>query len=164
MAIRPARSKRQIRDAAELMLGLVQSNRDLYHDQSQMIENYYRGSWFLGDATEIPEIFRPPHGEVLVAYIDQIAVGTVAVHRMDDHYCELNSMFVPVEYRGRGVASALCHEVIDLARSQHYAGVRLTTGARQPMAHGLYRKIGFELVPHWASEAVDGASYFEFRL
>ena len=95
MEIRPVRTSTETTDAAELMIGLVESNKERYSDQLEMLEEYYRGSWFFAHSPKLPDAYTPPTGAVLVAYIDKIPVGTVAIYRMDDEFCELKSMFVP---------------------------------------------------------------------
>ena len=164
MKIRPARSKNDISDAAMLMRGLVEANKALYEDDLDTIEEYYQGSWFFGDHPAIPEEYRPPHGDVLLAYIGNDPAGTVAIYRMDDEHCELKSMFVSPDHRRQGVAVKLCDAVINLARSQGYHAVRLTTGARQPEARQLYRQIGFVPVAPWEDHPPEGYGYFEVVL
>jgi GNAT superfamily N-acetyltransferase len=146
------------------MQGLVDSNRALYSDDLATIEEYYRGSWFFDNEPELPLAYQPPHGDVLVAYLDGEPAGTVAIYRMDRSYCELKSMFVASEYRMKGVAAALCEAVIRLAKAQGYRTVRLTTGIRQTAARHLYERLGFRTVPPWDTHPPDGYDYFELDI
>ena len=164
MNIVEARSQVEINDAAKLMRGLYEANKSLYDDDLQTIEDYYRGSWFFEGLPKIPTEYCPPQGDVLVAYLDGKAAGTVAIYRMDDEHCELKSMFVEPQCRGHGVASALCKSVINLARIQAYRTVRLTTGVRQEPARHLYERLGFKIVTPWESDPPDGYDYFEFGI
>ena len=159
-----ARSNQEMADAALLMRGLVESNKQRYPDQTDLLDDYYRGSWFLESAPKIPPEYLPRSGDVIVAYEDNEPVGSVAIHRMDDLHCELKSMFVPEEHRGKGVARALCGEVLDTATELGYKFVRLTTGEKQPEARGLYRKLGFRLVTPWEDDPPDGFDYFEIEV
>lgn len=161
MDIRKARSQAETDDAARLMRGLYEANKALYHDDLQTIEEYYRGAWFFADVPSIPAEFRPPRGDVLVAYLDGIPAGTVAIQGMDRAHCELKSMFVPAVFRGQGIARALCRTVIGLAGSQGYRVVRLTTGARQGPARHLYEALGFRIVTPWDADPPAGYDYFE---
>lgn len=164
MDIRPARSRIEVGDAAMLMRGLVEANKALYHDDLETIEKYYRGSWFFSDQPDLPEEYRPPRGDVLLAYSGDAPAGTVAIYRMDKDYCELKSMFVSPDHRRKGVAAALCEAVIALARSQGYYTVRLTTGERQPQARRLYHRFGFATVAPWDRNPPEGYDYFELAL
>lgn len=148
-------------DAAHLMRGLVASNKERYPDQIELLDEYYRGAWFLEPVPEIPPEYRPPSGDVIIAYDEGELLGTVAICRMDESHCELKSMFVPVEHRGKGVAGELCRAVLKSARDLGFEFVRLTTGEKQPEARGLYRKMGFKIVPPWEDDPPDGFDYFE---
>lgn len=151
-------------DAAVLMRGLVESNKDRYPDQIELLDDYYRGSWFLTSTPRIPAEYLPPMGDVIVAYDDQEPIGTVALCRMDETYCELKSMFVPDAHRGKGVAKRLCDEVLTSARSLGFKVVRLTTGEKQPEARSLYTKLGFEITKPWEDNPPDGFDYFEIEI
>ena len=164
MEVRAVRSSEEIADAAKLMQGLVDANKALYSDDLATIEEYYRGSWFFDEAPQIPIEYRPPQGDVLVAYIDGKSAGTVAIHRMDSDHCELRSMFVAPQYRKRGVAAALSDAVIELAKTQGYKVVRLTTGGRQVAARRLYERLGFVMTVPWDHNAPEGYDHFELDL
>ena len=164
MKIYSARTEAETAAAAKLMIGLVESNKERYPQQLEMLETYYRDAWFFDPAPKLPEAYQPPRGDVLVAYIDTIPVGTVALGRMDDTYCELRSMFVPPARRGEGIATALCREALDVARGYGYKAVRLTTGEKQPEAQRLYQKLGFSAVAPWDSDPSSILCYFEKAL
>ena len=161
MEIRLARNEAETAAAAKLTRGLVESNKERYPEHLQMLETYYRDAWFFNSTPKLPEAYQPPHGDVLVAYVDEIPVGTVALCRMDDTFCELRSMFVPPERRGEGIATVLCREAFDVARNYGYKAMRLTTGEKQPEAHGLYQKLGFSLVTPWDPDPRTEIWYFE---
>ena len=164
MRILKARSEMEVGDAASLMRGLYEANKTLYHDDLKTIEEYYRGSWFLDEAPAIPDTYRPPQGDVLVAYLEGRPAGTLAICRLDGDHCELKSMFVAPEFRGSGVSRALCQKVIELAKEQGYRAVRLTTGARQAPARRLYEGCGFRIVAPWDADPPAGYDYFELGI
>ena len=161
MKILKARSRAEVDDAASLMRGLYDANKALYHDDLETIETYYQGSWFFDASPTIPDDYRPPQGDVLVGYLDDKPAGTVAIYGMDAENCELKSMFVATEFRGAGVARALCEKVIELAKDQGYRTVRLTTGVRQKPARRLYKRLGFKPVTSWDAAPPAGYDYFE---
>lgn len=164
MKVQPVRTPREVEDAACLMRGLVEANKALYFNDLATIEDYYRDSWFFDDDPAVPVAYRPPNGDVLVAYLDGEPAGTVAIYRMDTLYCELKSMFVSREHRNKGVAVALCEAVIELARTQGYRTVRLTTGVRQTAARHLYQRLGFLMVAPWDRDPPKGYDYFELDI
>ena len=73
-------------------------------------------------------------------------------------------MFVPVEYRGMGVAKALCLEALAAAKELRFRTARLTTGEKQPEARGLYKKLGFQVVSPWEDNPPGSFDYFENEL
>ncbi len=164
MKILEVRSQREIDDAASLMRGLYEAVRSLNRDDLQRIEEYYRGSWFFDSSPKIPTEYRPPQGDVLIAYLNDRPIGTVAVRRMDRDHCELKSMFVTKDCRGSGVAPVLCKRVIGLAKEQGYRSVRLITGERQVPARRLYEKLGFKMVASWESKPHEAHDYFELSI
>ena len=164
MKILKARSRAEVDDAASLMRGLYEANKALYHDDLETIETYYQGSWFFDASPTIPDYYRPPQGDVLVGYLDDRPAGTVAIYKMDADCCELKSMLVATEFRGAGVAPALCEKVIELAKDQGYRTVRLTTGVRQEPARRLYKGLGFKSVKSWDADPPEGYDYFELGL
>jgi putative acetyltransferase len=164
MRIQAVRSVREAADAAWLMRGLVEANKVLYSDDLETIGRYYSGAWFLADPPEVPPRFRPPNGEVLVAYVADAPVGTVAICRMDAAHCALKSIFVAPENRNAGMAAALSCAAIELAGSQGYQFIRLTTGSRQLPARRLYERLGFSIVAPWDENPPDGYDHFERAL
>ncbi len=164
MKIFKVRSDTEIDDAAKLMRGLYKAVKSLNPDDLERIEDYYRGSWFFDSSPEIPTEYRPPQGDVLIAYLSDRPIGTVAVCRMDRDHCELKSMFVEEDFRGSGVAPALCKRVIGLAKEQGYRTVRLMTGDRQAPARRLYERLGFKKVASWETNPHEAHDYFELSI
>jgi GNAT superfamily N-acetyltransferase len=87
---------------------------------------------------------RAPNGAWVVAYLDGRAVGCGGLQRLDDQVAEVRRIFLDEGARGRGVGRALLARLEDEARAIGYACVRLTTGADQPEALGLFRSHGYE--------------------
>ncbi len=90
-----------------------------------------------------PEELSPPHGSFMVGYLDGRPVCCGGIKRLDDQICEIKKMFVVPEWRGRGVARALLHELEADARRLGYETARLDTGPRQSSARGLYQSEGY---------------------
>jgi GNAT superfamily N-acetyltransferase len=86
----------------------------------------------------------PPSGAWVVAYLDGRAVGCGGLQRLDERVAEIRRIFLDESVRGRGVGRALLARLEDEARAIGYERVRLTTGAEQPEALGLFRSQGYE--------------------
>ncbi|WP_437316071.1 N-acetyltransferase family protein [Sorangium sp. So ce385] len=83
-----------------------------------------------------------PGSHNLVAYVDGEPVG-MATGAPLDGTCELISMWVAPEVRGRGVGDALVAEILRWAREQGARELRLDVKENNPSAIALYIRHGF---------------------
>jgi GNAT superfamily N-acetyltransferase len=97
----------------------------------------------------------PPGGAFIVG-LDAAGrpVCCGGVKRLDDRRCEIKKMYVVPEWRGKGVARRLLHELEDRARGLGYAITRLDTGPKQVSARGLYEDEGYERIPDFNGNPV----------
>jgi GNAT superfamily N-acetyltransferase len=103
-----------------------------------------------GDSTPItPGEFDPPRGAFLVAWLDGRPAGCVGWRSRETGEAELKRMWVALDARRRGVASALLAAVEDMVRSAGKTRLVLETGTAQPEAMGLYAASGYTLVPNY---------------
>ncbi|XP_078392613.1 putative N-acetyltransferase camello [Cetorhinus maximus] len=94
-----------------------------------------------------------------VAESDGVVVGTVAAapSNTSPMDVELKRMNVCQEYRGQGIAKALCLTVLGFAQRSGFAGIVLGTSVIQTEARSLYHKMGYRLVgtvlmPHFLAK------------
>lgn len=74
------------------------------------------------------------------------ACGAVKILFDDDEqlsYGEIKRVFVPEEYRGKGLSKHIMRALEDHMLSQDIRVARLETGIRQPEALGLYFRLGY---------------------
>ncbi|KAM6313265.1 putative N-acetyltransferase 8B [Aegotheles albertisi] len=120
------------------------------------------------DLGDIPATYlRPPHAAFWVAEAGGAVVGTVAVAPPQDPgergmALELLRMSVRREHRGRGIARALCGEVLSFARARGFGAVVLTTSSAQLAAQRLYEGQGFRKVATFSPSLL--ATFLGFRL
>lgn len=81
--------------------------------------------------------------------VDGVLVGIGGLERHGDGVAELKRFFVAPPHRGTGVADAVLTTLLDHARAQGVAVVRLETGDKQLAAMGFYRRHGFAEVPRF---------------
>ena len=79
---------------------------------------------------------------VIVAYDDDIPVGSVSFKKYDDECAEVKRVFVKEEYRNKGIANELMELLENTGREQGYRYLILESGAPLVAAMALYRKIG----------------------
>uniref|UniRef100_A0A8C3QXG0 N-acetyltransferase domain-containing protein n=1 Tax=Cyanoderma ruficeps TaxID=181631 RepID=A0A8C3QXG0_9PASS len=102
------------------------------------------------DLCDVPGTYLRPDRRFWVAEEGGTVVGMVAAVPAGRGELELKRMSVSREHRGRGLARALCREVLGFARARGYGAVVLSTSMVQVAAQRLYEGQGFRRV---------GASY-----
>ncbi|NXY22833.1 NT8F2 acetyltransferase, partial [Atrichornis clamosus] len=99
------------------------------------------------DLCDVPGTYlRAPDSCFWVAEAGGAVVGMVAAVPAGRGELELKRMSVSREQRGRGLARALCREVLGFARARGYSAVVLSTSMVQVAAQRLYEGQGFRKV------------------
>jgi len=86
---------------------------------------------------------------VIVAFQVDKAVGCGAFKHYEEDIAEIKRMFVYSEYRGKGIAQAILHELEKCAAELNYKICILETGKKQPEAIRLYEKAGYHRIPNY---------------
>lgn len=99
---------------------------------------------------------------VVVAYLDDKAVGCGAIKKFDEYSMEVKRMFVLPEFRGKGIAGAVLQELEKWSEELGMAKCVLETGDDMADAIGLYQKSGYKRTPNYGQyEGVEGSVCFE---
>jgi putative acetyltransferase len=113
----------------------------------------------------LPGRYAPPSGRLLLARLDGLPVGCVALRGLDDGICEMKRLYVRPEARGTGAGTLLTDAIIAEARAAGYTRMRLDTIAPiMERAVSLYRRRGFVEIPAYAENPIEGALYLELTL
>lgn len=83
--------------------------------------------------------------DVIIAYDDDIPVGSASFKKYDDECAEVKRVFIKQEYRGKGISNTLMELLENAARKQGYHYLILESGEPLVAAMALYRKIGYIL-------------------
>jgi len=104
-----------------------------------------------GDAHDFFAQFNTPDkiGNVLIAYSENIPVGSGAFKKYSDKVAEIKRMFVPYEYRGRGIAKKILNELETWALKSGFDECILETGKGLSNAIGLYLHCGYTPIPNY---------------
>ncbi len=89
------------------------------------------------------ERFGHPDGHILLAFADDVAVGTVCMQRIGPDVAELKRMYVQPSHRYGGLGRALVDHLIAEARRDGYSRIWLDSPDFMTAAHRLYRASGF---------------------
>lgn len=101
-----------------------------------------------------PHKFHPPHGRFYLArFKDQIA-GVGCLRRLEKGVGEVQRMYVPPAYRGKGIGRAIVNRLIGDARSIGYRQLRLESLGFLHAAHSLYRSVGFHEIDPYADNSM----------
>ncbi|NKB54199.1 MAG: GNAT family N-acetyltransferase [Rhizobiaceae bacterium] len=110
---------------------------------------------------ELPGIFGPPTGALLLVSVEGRAAGCAAYFGHDAKVCEVKRMYVKPEFRGLQLGEKLVQSLIEQARLAGYQKMVLNTFYKLKAAQALYAKFGFavcsayiELPDHRKNEVV----------
>ncbi|RYJ13585.1 GNAT family N-acetyltransferase [Halogeometricum borinquense] len=107
------------------------------------------------DLRDVQSNYLDSGGEFLVGIVNGTIVGMGAYTtpnewkeefiQLDSQTTELTRMRVDPEYHGRGIGSAIYHELEQRARQDRYEQFVLDTGVENDTARGFYERLGFQL-------------------
>jgi len=102
---------------------------------------------------------------VVLAYENESASGCGAIKAYDTTTMEVKRMFVPLEKRGKGIASDILKELENWAKELGYQTCILETGEKQPEAIALYQKNNYSIIKNYGQYAdVESSVCFQKQL
>ncbi len=102
---------------------------------------------------------------VVIAYKNNTPAGCGAIKEFSAGVMEVKRMYVPEQFRGGGVASAVLQELEKWAKEMQYEKCVLETGKKQPEAIGLYRKNGYSITANYGQYiGVENSVCFEKKI
>jgi ribosomal protein S18 acetylase RimI-like enzyme len=109
--------------------------------------------------------YSPPRGRMLLAFVDDEAVGSVALTRLDAESCEFKRLYVKPMMRGEGIGDALSRSALQHARWIGYSRVKLSTYKTNVASIKLYRKLGFvDTEPFKQTDINDQLAFMELQV
>lgn len=119
---------------------------------------------FEAELASLPGDYAPPHGRLLLAYVEGQPAGCVALRPLEPGFCEMKRLYVRPEHRGRGIGRTLAEATISAARHEGYRCMRLDTVPRMKEAIRLYESLGFHDIAAYRPNPIPGARYLELTL
>ena len=101
------------------------------------------------ETANLPGIFAPPAGRLLLARGDGRPAGCVALKPHPAGVSELKRMYVRPQFRGLGIGRQLVAALVQAAREIGYRQIILDSHKSMTHAHALYREAGFRDVDAW---------------
>jgi putative acetyltransferase len=98
----------------------------------------------------------------IVAYENGIPVGCGAIKEYSEETMEVKRMYVPINKRGKGIASIVLKALEKWSVELNYKKCLLETGKKQPEAIRLYTKNGYKIIPNYGQyKGVENSVCFE---
>ncbi|MEO5563266.1 MAG: GNAT family N-acetyltransferase [Chitinophagaceae bacterium] len=150
---------------------VVANSKQQFDDSRKLFEEYANTLDFdLGfqnfkeELENLDKQYNTPGGGLILAYSNNIAVGCVAVRRIEENIAELKRLYVQPAFRQFKIGLKLLEQAIDLAKQSQYHYIRLDTAPNQQKAHKLYHSLGFYEIKPYRFNPVEGTIYMEKKL
>ena len=112
----------------------------------------------------LEEKYGLPKGRIYLLYLDGSLAGCVGMKPSDETHAELKRLFVRPEFRGNNLGERMVRRIMDDAREEGYAFLRLDTLPGLKSALKLYRRLGFYEVDPYYDCLVPGTIFMEIAL
>ena len=136
---------------SELEFIWTDGNNEEFHRFYLETEDYY--SSIVGGKKNregfIPYNLSESISDVLLAYMDGVAVGCAGLKKYNDSDVEIKRVWVEPDYRGRHIATELMDRIEDKAREMGFKRAVLQTRPIMEDAVGLYEKRGYKLIGNY---------------
>ena len=113
---------------------------------------------------QLPVMYGPPSGFMLLAGSDEDWVGCCALRRFADRVCEMKRLYVKSAARGAHLGRLLTEGVVNQARTLGYKRMVLDTLEDMISARRLYGSLGFRETTPYYRNPLAGVSYMELDL
>jgi ribosomal protein S18 acetylase RimI-like enzyme len=117
-----------------------------------------------GELDQLPLMYGPPSGCLLLASRDEEWVGCCALRRFSDEVCEMKRLYIKSSARGAQLGRLLTERLITRARTLGYGRMVLDTLEDMIAAQRLYRSLGFRQTTPYYFNPLAGVSYMELDL
>ena len=140
------------------------TGKQLFLEYAQSLDFNLCFQGFEQELADIGQQYGAPEGCLLLLKKDGVAIGCVGVRRWKSDTAELKRMYLQPAARGAGMGKRLLAAALEQARRLGYRNILLDTLPAMEAAISLYRNAGFDDIPAYRENPVEGALYLEKRL
>jgi len=116
---------------------------------------------FAQELAALPGVYDP----ILLCCVTDLSLsGCVALRPLSDGVAEMKRLYVRPQHRGEGIGRKLIEAVIEAAGKKGYRSIRLDTLPEMQKAIALYRQLGFQEIPPYCTNPVQGALFMELKI
>lgn len=119
---------------------------------------------FESELTQLPLMYGPPSGCLLIVMNDGTAVGCGAVRGLSDGICEMKRLYIRSDQRGTSLGRRVAERLVEKARALGYETMRLDTLVEMTPARSLYRSLGFREITAYYHNPLSNSVYMELSL
>jgi ribosomal protein S18 acetylase RimI-like enzyme len=156
MAIADIRHAAFPRDASEV--------RTLFQEYADGLGVDLAFQGFDDEVAALPGKYATPEGRVLLAWHDDVAVGCIALRRIDGSVCEMKRLYVRPQARGESLGRRLVERLCEEARNAGYSRMCLDTLASMGPAQKLYESMGFKPIAPYVYNPLPGTKFLSLDL
>jgi ribosomal protein S18 acetylase RimI-like enzyme len=133
-----------------------------YYDELLGIDVCFQD--FDDELINLEQIYRYPHGELLLAMNEQELMVCIALTKVEQNICEMKRLYVSPKYRGKGLGRMLTQAIIRKAIQTGYTSMRLDTLEWLKEAINLYKSLGFRKIPPYLHDTPVKLVYLQLDL
>jgi putative acetyltransferase len=119
---------------------------------------------FSEEIANLPKIYGPPRGCLLLARMNGELAGCVAVRYQGAAVCEMKRLYVKQQNRKTGLGRRLAESAVEHAQQLGYSRMVLDTLPTMIEAQSLYESLGFREVEGYYQNPVSGVRYLALEL
>ncbi len=140
--------------------------RELFREYQEWLDVDLCFQDFENELKDLPGLYALPAGRLYLVFDadDARLVGCVALRPRDGGQCEMKRLYVRPPWRRRGLGRSLTALCLSEARAAGYTDMCLDTLAQLDAARALYRDMGFDEIPAYYDNPLEGVTYMGIAL
>lgn len=143
---------------------LIEGAKCIFKEYQESIETDLCFQKFEEELASLPGKYSLPQGRLYLAFLNDEAIGCVALRPMEDANCEMKRLYIRPEYRGVGFGRILAEKIIEDAKKIGYKKMFLDTLDTMTSAVNLYKKLGFQDAHEYCFNPINGAIFMVLEL